>query len=330
MNNFEPILKYSHGDILKWIKTNIISVYVKIENNKVIFKTHGSNYTERLISVQKMIQDTLLIHQVNDVELIINVTDNPFNNPYILHYSKTIECNINVVPFFSFYKWSDAKSSDFFETKKEILNNNVKWVNKENMIMWSGVNSSKIREKMNTIKHMKTNTIKYFYNLIISYHTNHIFIYLKDHTKYKYLLDMEGVGYAGRFPYLSLTGSCVIILENMENQYKYYYDNIFIENVHYLKVQYSKTDLENMEIIHNKIIDKISMYDCEEIGKKCQSLAIEVFSKDKILEYYKDLLNYYSTFYDKSNQEFNKDLMYSIKHIDKRKMIHLLNQFNNK
>ena len=98
----------------------------------------------------------------------------------------------------------------------------------------------------------------------------------------------------------------------------------------YLKVQYSKTDLENMEIIHNKIIDKISMYDCEEIGKKCQSLAIEVFSKDKILEYYKDLLNYYSTFYDKSNQEFNKDLMYSIKHIDKRKMIHLLNQLNNK
>jgi len=329
MSDFEPILKYSQGDILKWKNTNIISLYVKIENNKGYFENLGLNFTERLISVQKMIEDVLLIHKINDVELIINVTDHPFNNPYILHFSKTIQSPINVVPFFSFYKWSDAKSNNYFETKKQILNNNIEWSKKENTIMWSGVNSSKIREKMNTIKHMEFESIKYFYNLINNYSINHIFIDLKDHSKYKYLLDMEGVGYAGRFPYLALTGSCIIILENIENQYKYHYDNIFIENIHYLKIQYHENELDNMQMIHDRIIKKITSIDinCEEIGKNCQSLAIEVFNKDKILEYYKNILNYYSNFYDKSLVLYNPDIIYFKKHINKIKIL-LLN--NNK
>ena len=61
----------------------------------------------------------------------------------------------------------------------------------------------------------------YLYNLIDDYGSNHTYIDLKDHTKYKYLLDMEGVGYSGRFPYLTLTGSCIIVLEN-ENKSKDY------------------------------------------------------------------------------------------------------------
>jgi hypothetical protein len=329
MLKFEPISKYSHGDILKWKNTNIKSLYIKIEKNNVFFEELGINFIDRMQSLQKMIRDTLLIYEINDLEIILNVTDNPYNNPFIPHFSKTDQCPINVIPFFSFYNWDVAKSDDYFNTKQQILDNVIEWKNKEDIIMWSGTNSSKIRTKMNEIKHLegyisKTITLHYFYNLITNYNANHTFISLEDHAKYKYLLDMEGVGYSGRFPYLSLTGSCIIILENINNQFRYHYDTIFVENVHYLKVQYDENELSTMEVIHDRIIDKIKMFNCEEIGKNCKSLAIETFTKDKILEYFKDVLSYYSTFYVKENIQYNPSLEYTHKNIDKKKLFQLI------
>jgi hypothetical protein len=319
MTRFEKISKYSHGDMLFWKNTNIVSLHVKIEKNEAYFTMNSKVYTERCNAIIKMIQDTLLIYKVNNVEIIINVTDIPYNNPFILHFSKTSNCIINVIPNFSLYNWSDAKSSDFFVTKNQILKSNIEWNNKENKIMWSGLNSSNIREKMSLIK---SSEIEYYYNLIYHYNSVHSFIDLKDHSKYKYLLDMEGVGYSGRFPYLALTGSCVIILENNNNDYKYYYDDLFIENVHYLKVQYNDND--NVIDINNRIISKIKASNCEEIGKKCQSLATEVFSKEKILSYFNDILNYYSEYYDPSTEKLNELLKYNNVNIDKKKMFHLI------
>lgn len=319
MLRFEKISKYSHGDMLVWKKTNIVSLHVKIEKNIAYFTMNSKVYTERCNAIIKMIQDTLLIYKVNDVEIIINVTDIPYNNLFFLHFSKTSNCNINVVPNFSLYNWSDAKSSDFFITKSQILKSNIIWNNKENKIMWSGLNSSKIREKM---KMIKSSEIEYYYNLIYQYNITHTYVDLKDHSKYKYLLDMEGVGYSGRFPYLALTGSCVIILENNKNDYKYYYDNLFIENIHYLKVKYNDND--DVTDINNNIINKIKTSNCEEIGKKCQSIAIEIFSKEKILSYFNDILNYYSEYYDPSIEKLNDLLKYNNLNIDKKKMFHLI------
>jgi len=319
MTHFEKISKYSHGDILIWKKTNIVSLHVKIKENVAYFTMNSKIYTERCNAIIKMIQDTLLIYKVNDVEIIINVTDIPYNNLFFLHFSKTSNCNINVIPNFSLYNWSDAKSSDFFITKNQILQSNINWNNKENKIMWSGLNSSKIREKMSMIK---SSEIEYYYNLIYDYNSVCTFIDLKDHSKYKYLLDMEGLGYSGRFPYLALTGSCVIILENNKNDYKYYYDDLFIENTHYLKIKYNDDD--DIIDINNNIINKIKTSNCEEIGKKCQSTAIEVFSKEKILLYFNDILNYYSEYYDSSTIKLNNLLEYNKINISKKKMCHLI------
>jgi hypothetical protein len=319
MTHFEKISKYSHGDILNWKKTNIVSLHVKIEENVGYFTMNSKIYTERCNAIIKMIQDTLLIYKVNDVEIIINVTDIPYNNLFFLHFSKTSDCNINVIPNFSLYNWSDAKSSDFFITKNQILQSNINWNNKENKIMWSGLNSSKIREKMSMIK---SSEIEYYYNLIYDYNSVCTFIDLKDHSKYKYLLDMEGLGYSGRFPYLALTGSCVIILENNKNDYKYYYDDLFIENTHYLKIKYNDDD--DITDINNNIINKIKTSNCGEIGKKCQSTAIEVFSKEKILSYFNDILNYYSEYYDPSTIKLNNLLEYNKINMSKKKMFHLI------
>jgi len=320
MYHFLPIPNYSHGDILKWKKTNIHSLHIRIQNNKPTFTSLCTNFKDRIEIMKKMIQDTLLLYNINDVEIIINVTDKPNTNLFMLHFSRTTNCNINVVPFFSFYKWGDAQSNDFYETKNKIIKNSREWALKEDKIMWSGSNTSKIRRKMNQLK----DNTNYKYNLILD-KINKKFIKLEDHTNYKYILDMEGIGYSGRVPYLLLTGSCVIILENVDNDYKYHFDSHFQEDVHYLKIRYNDNDCVNT--INDLILNKIKSSNCEEIAQKCQRVAIDVFTKDNILLYFKELLDYYSSYYHNITEELNNSIPYQLIHYTTKKKLLIMNKF---
>jgi hypothetical protein len=319
----QNITFYSKKDMSIWKTTNIICLYVNIKDNKPIFEiNHNSYHNGRAMAMQQMITDTLKKHKVNDVEILINLMDNPFNHPYILSFSSTTNSNITTIPNFSFYEWDFPVANNFFDIKKDILNNIVSWENKEDKIMWSGLNSNSIREQF--YNHIKNSNL-YEFNLIESYNTNNKYYKLTDHTKYKYLLDFEGIGYSGRVPYLALTGSCLILLENTDpdRDFKLYYSNDFIENKHYLKVQYTKED--SIESIHDKIQIQIKENNCKQIGLNCQELAINIFTLDNILLYMSKILNYYSKNYKDSDDILNPDIVYYIKTLSDNNKKRLIN-----
>ena len=299
-----PINTYSKKDIQNWKKTNVVSLYVKINNNVASFECLH-NEMERTNSIIKIIEATLKNYQINDVEILINVSDLPINNPYFLQFSRTTNAIINTIPNFSFYQWDEAKIKVFFEVQKDILDTNVDWDNKIDKIMWSGINSHPIRKRFNELQ----SNPMYEYNLLsVGYNRETSKYYdLIDHSKYKYLLDLEGRGYSGRFPYLALTGSCVIFIENSDpnRDYKLYYDEHFQENIHYLKVRYSEKD--TVEEINSRILQKISKSDCKKIGEACKNVAIDLFTFENIQSYMADILNYYSTFYVDSDEPINQD-----------------------
>jgi len=303
------IKNYSKKDIKKWKNNNINSLYVKIKNSTVTYDKLKSNNSERSESIKQMINDVLKKYTIKDVELIINLSDIPFNNIYFLGFSSTTNTNINTIPNFSFYQWDYPNSSNFFQIKQDILNANIEWEHKKDKIMWSGLNSNIIRERFND--YIKNNNF-YEYNLINQYDIHKKFYTLPEHGNYKYLLDLEGVGYSGRFPYLALTGSCVILLENIDHDrdYKLYYDLEFKKDIHYIKVRYQKED--SIESIHNKIISKIQNSDCKKIGLLCKEKAINIFTLDNILLSMSNILKYYSEYYVDQDIELNKDLTYYI------------------
>jgi len=317
------INKYSSYDILNWKTTNVICLYIKIENNKLIYKKINTNFEDRALSILNMIKDTLSIHKVNDVEIYINLMDIPLNNPYFLHFSRTTNCPINTIPNFSLYEWKDIKISNFFTIRDTILNNQVNWDDKLDKIMWSGSSTFNIRVRMNDYINTNKNDM-YVYNL---YDKTNIYYELKDHSKYKYLLDMEGVGYSGRFPYLALTGSCVILIENSDHDrdYKLYYDEHFIEDIHYVKVRYNSND--NISDINKRILDKINDNDCKKIGEACKQVAINLFTKDNILLYFAKILNYYAEHYEKSTTIYNPELIYNFKYFTNRLKKLLFNKY---
>jgi hypothetical protein len=319
-----PIKPYSKKDISTWKQSNIIYLYVEIKKNIPRFEINFDTYKDRAESIKQMIKDTLNKYMINDLEIFINLMDVPYNNPYFLAFSYTTNCNINTIPNFSFYQWDYAKIANFFDIKKDILNNVIQWDNKENKIMWSGINSNKIREQFNNFV---KNSNLYEFNLIESYSTNPKYYKLSDHNKYKYLLDFEGVGYSGRVPYLLLTGSCVILLENTDpnRDYNLYYSKYFKEDIHYLKIQYTIND--TMESIHEKIQEKIKVSDCKKIGMDCQELATSIFTLDNVLLYMSEILKHYSQYYQNTDDILNPDLEYyketNMKNIKNR----LINKF---
>jgi len=314
--------KYSSKDIDSWKKTNVICLHIKINNNILSYTKINNGYEDRAESIIQMINDTLHKYKINDLEIYINLMDKPLNNLYFLHFSRTTICPINTIPNFSFYEWKEVKLKNFFSIKDDILNNQYKWDDKVNKILWSGTDSCNIRIKFNILKTHEM----YEYNLI-NYGIPHKYYELKDNTKYKYLLDLEGVGYSGRFPYLALTGSCVILLENSDQNrdYKLYYDKHFIEDVHYIKIKYNED--EDISCINDKILDKINNTNCKQIGEACQQVAINLFTKDNILLYMSELLNYYASHYQNTDEILNPDIIYSFSYItDKLKKI-LLNKY---
>ena len=313
MSLFTPHIKlgkYSSADVERWKKTNIVVLHVSIKNNKIV-EARTIYYTPYLDQwwsdrggfMIKMFERTLEKHTIPDLEFLVNVMDKPMNNPYYLQFSRTTNQNSHVLPNFTFYKWF-SNLPYFMDIKENFIKNNVSWENKIDKILWAGSGSADIRLRLNELS---TNP-KYLYSV-----TDHggKTVELNDHGKYKYLLDIEGVGYSGRVPYLFLTGSCVIILENEDPDYDYklYYENAFIEDVHYLKVKYNKNDSVNT--INNRILNKISNTDCKTMGEKCLEFAKDYFTNDKLDQYIAEVLRYYASLYEVSDTVYNPNIIYS-------------------
>jgi len=335
MSLFTPHIKlgkYSSADVERWKKTNIVVLHVSIKNNKIkeartIYYTPHMDqwWSDRGGFMIKIFERTLEKHTIPDVEFLVNVMDKPMNNPYYLQFSRTTNQNSHVLPNFSFYKWF-SNLPYFMDIKDDFIKNNVLWEDKIDKIMWAGNNSATIRLKLNEFA-TNSKYDRYYYNLIDNGGT---FVNLNDHGKYRYLLDIEGVGYSGRVPYLFLTGSCVIILENEDHDfdYKLYYENAFIEDVHYLKVKYNKND--SADTINDRILNKISNTDCKLMGEKCLEFAKDYFTNEKIDQYIAEVLRYYASLYEVSDTVYNPNIIYSRDLAPMMQKVSRLNKYKNK
>jgi hypothetical protein len=301
--------------------SNIVNTKIKILDN-----INEWNYPniENFFDIKKKIINNIKLWKYPNIDDFLNIKKNILHCIIEWDYPKSEYLDIKKNILNSVINWDYPNATNFFDIKKIILDNKIEWDNKENKIMWSGINSNKIREQFNNFV---KNSNLYEFNLIESYSTNPKYYKLSDHNKYKYLLDFEGVGYSGRVPYLLLTGSCVILLENTDpnRDYNLYYSKYFKEDIHYLKIQYTIND--TMESIHEKIQEKIKVSDCKKIGMDCQELATSIFTLDNVLLYMSEILKHYSQYYQNTDDILNPDLEYyketNMKNIKNR----LINKF---
>ena len=260
-------------------------------NQSVIDLLIKSNEYKKLPNIQFLIYTNDII---NDKQLQ--------KYPYLLTFCKNIFYNTNLFPNFNFNHWLEAGIGNYEDIYNNFVNNKISWHNKKNTIFWSGSNTNILRKKIYDYSKKYINkNIDLHINLIDKNNKN--YIPLNEVLKYKYLLNINGYSYAGRLNYLYLSGSCIIILKNEDNNKSYdeFFYNYFIKNEDYIEILYN--DSEKIENIINKIYTSINYYNCEEIAERCFNKAKILFRINNIYEYINMLFNKLS-----ENNDINKYL----------------------
>jgi hypothetical protein len=76
------------------------------------------------------------------------------------------------------------------------------------------------------------------------------FVSLLDHNKYKYLLDMQGIGWSMRLMWLMWLGAVVFVLDR--DLHEFWFRETFVPWVHYVPVKHDGSDLqENLAKVRN-------------------------------------------------------------------------------
>jgi len=247
-------------------------------NQSVIDLLLKSNKYKKLPNVQFLIFTNDFIDDINLCKF-----------PYLLTFCKNIFYNTSLFPNFNFNNWLEAGIGNYEDIYSNFIKNNVEWDNKENTIFWSGSNTNILRKKLyDYTKKISNKEINFNINLIDKDKKN--YLPLEEILKYKYLLNINGYSYAGRLNYLYLSGSCIIILKNKDENKSYdeFFYNYFIKNEDYIEILYNDSD--RIENIINKIYNAINNNNCKEIAERCLNKAKIFFKMNNIYEYINLLL----------------------------------------
>ncbi len=283
--------------------SDLENIFKSLKDACMIIDIHDGNikYIEKKGNESRNQSVLDLLIKANNYKLLPNVQFVIFTNdfidvnnlkkyPYLLTFCRNHYYKTNLFPNFNFNHWLEANIGSYEELYNYFIDNQLEWSNKSDMIFWSGANTNPIRQKISDSSKKYKN---YFINILDKSRSNNISI--KSIVKSKYLLNMNGYSYGGRLNYLFLSGSCVIILKNMNEDkcYEEYFYKEFIPNVDYIEILYS--DNENGDIIINRINDAIKNNNCENIAKNCYLKAKNIFKMTNVYEYIHDILNYLST-----------------------------------
>ncbi len=148
-----------------------------------------------------------------------------------------------LIPDFAFESWPEAGIRNFSETAAEIeLRGKENW--SDPRMLWIGnIKTNAIREKLLDIGTQNPDIFD-FYNTYVDdfilHKKNVPYFSLPDHTRYKYLIDVEGNSYSARLKFLFYSQRVVFVQERSWKEY-FHYDLIPYE--HYIPVKNDLSDL---------------------------------------------------------------------------------------
>jgi len=310
LENNETI-KYNLND-LKYIFFNIKEavLLIQIINGEIKYIEKKGNESRNQSAIDLLIKANNY-KQLPNIQFILFTNDYLDNKQhsiykFVLTYCKNMYYNTTLFPNFNFNHWLEAKIGNYEDVYNQLIQNKIEWDNKKDIVFWSGANTNIIRKKVNEgyIKHLSKRNIEnnefqeYIINLINRNNLNMKYYTIDEHSEFKYLLNMNGYSYAGRFNYLFLSGSCVIVLKNQDkNQdWEEFFYKDFIAGEDYIEILYNDNDLDTNII--DRINDAIKNSNGKEIAERCFKKAVKVFKMNNIYEYINTSLTELSSYSD--------------------------------
>lgn len=262
-------------------------INIKKNHNKLLIKDYGGFQSRNESSIKLAAQCLKKIDI--DVEFNIYTEDKPLNyNDKIKTFSySTINNDYSCVcPDFIFNNWREAKIDEYTSHCQKLKEAGMSFYS-ENKIGWIGSFTCNLRKELYNL-HLKNQNIfeMHVTNLTLDnkgiVQANNFMTMDQQVKKWKYLLDIEGNGYSGRFKLFMWSGRPIFLIDR---PYKEYFYQFMIPWQHYIPVKRDLSDLtENYNIIEkdNNLYNKIS--------ENSLKFAQEYLTKDFALNYWKNLI----------------------------------------
>jgi trichohyalin len=294
--------KYNLNNLMQlFSKFNEAVILVQIIDGNIKY-IEKKGYESRNQSVIDLIIKTNNFKLLPNAQFVVFTNDyidygKPTDISYLLTFCKNKNYKTSLFPNFNFNNWNEANIGDYENIYNNFINNRINWEDKKDLIFWSGSNTNIIRKKIYDIS---INYDNYLINLNINSNSKKYTI--AEHAEYKYLLNMNGYSYAGRLNYLFLTGSCVIILKNEDDNkvWEEFYYKYFIPGEDYIEILYN--DSESASEIIERINKSIKNHDCLKISENGFNKAQIYLNIDNIYNYIHDLVSELSVMNDNQNK----------------------------
>lgn len=267
--------------------------HLKIINNKLNIVTEKPAYELRNMRLLDLFTYLIGNFELPDTEFIIHADDYPPDTDLpILVQSKLENQNSGILyPDFSFFRWDwpafpEASVDRWDNFRHDIRNYHVPLSTKNPVCFFRGNKTNTIRE----IFYNNTRNNKLFdIDIGVDARRRSAYIPLKNHTKYKYLLNLPGRSSSGRFKYLFMMRSVVF---NIKGDYTEFWYHVLKNNYHYFEFENS---IDSVALVENKIKELESNQDYYiDIMHNIQEIE-KYFSISSIINYWLKLISVYSS-----------------------------------
>jgi len=232
----------------------------------------------------------------NDFSVVINTSDYAKKNgPYFAYAKSEDKTNVILIPDFIMDNWPVCGIDDYMETVNAMVAKSKECIVYDKLFWIGNITTHKSRAILCELAKEDTrieaiamdwqrNKFK-----ILEKQTSTIFISLPEHCRYKYLIDIQGVGYSARTKILLFSGRPLFLVDRRWHEYFYKDIEPF---VHYIPVREDLSDL----------IEKLDWADHHQkealkIAEKAQDYAINNLTRGKAIEYLANILVEYSDKY---------------------------------
>lgn len=227
-------------------KRELLTIIIK--NGQLSTIENFNSFQTRAESSIKMLMDTFKLG-ISNQELYFNIHTGDFPSEGIIQPNNFYYCcdrkeNLsNVFPDFIFDHWKQAGIETYHETVDSIVKASTIPFKHGRMLWIGNVQTNPVRSKIIAYSNEYPELIEAYDTCVdqfVNGNKKAPYVSLPDHTKYKYLIDIEGRGFSGRLKLLLHTKRLLFI---QERKWKSYYHFDLEPYVHFIPVKNDLSDL---------------------------------------------------------------------------------------
>lgn len=230
---------------------------ITIKQGKLVKYTNVGGFQTRAEATLKMILEVLLQNanqQSLNKTMVIHIGDFPLQKENHFAYCTDNKERLNkTIPDFIFGNWPQVGIHNYDKTATQMSTLGSQPYLYSKMLWIGNTNTHLSRKKFLQLSENYSDFIEAYdtaVDKVVLENKRMPYISLQDHTKYKYLIDIEGRGYSARMGLLLFSQRVVFIQERQWKQY-YYFD--LEPYIHFIPVKNDFSDLiEQIKMVEEK------------------------------------------------------------------------------